>query len=462
MRSTNIADAYPLSPMQESFLFHSLSAPQSGVYVTQVACTLNGLNVAAFQQGWQAVMERHAILRTAFAWQSVEKPLQVVGRRVHLPLVQHDWRGLEAAAQEAQWEAYLQADRRRGFQLSRAPLMRLALFRMRHTTYKFVWSHHHILLDGWSVALLLKEVLACYEAFACGQHPQLKAPRPYRDYIAWLQQQDASQAALFWHRTLQGCATPILLGGPQTAGREPTKEVGYAEQTRQISPDTTAALRALARQYRVTLYTVVEGAWALLLSHISGQQDIVFGTVTAGRPATLGGIESMVGLFLNILPVRVQISPEAAFQAWLQQLQVQQVARRQYEYCTLDQMQQWSGLPPQVPLFESIVRFQNYPTDDILGEHRRTLQIDAVRITDTWPYSLDLVVVPGATLRLCLTYDRSRFDVAMITQMLEKFQGLLAGMPAHPLQRLAGLLAPGRGKLVGTGRGLAGKHAQTE
>ncbi|MGH8566235.1 MAG: condensation domain-containing protein, partial [Gammaproteobacteria bacterium] len=187
----NIEDTYPLSPLQEGMLFHTLYAPESEVYFEQFSGVLGGkLQAGGFKWAWQQVVNRHPILRTAFVWKNLEKPRQVVGRRVGVLLEQQDWRDLAALEQEERLETYLKADRRRGFQLSKAPLMRLALFQVAEDTYHFVLSFHHLLLDGWSFSLVLKEVLTCYEAFRGGRELRLERSRPYRDYIAWLQQQD--------------------------------------------------------------------------------------------------------------------------------------------------------------------------------------------------------------------------------------------------------------------------------
>jgi len=196
MNKRNIQAVYPLSPMQQGMLFHSLYAPGSGVYVEQMSCIFGGnLDVPAFERAWQHVVERHPILRTSFAWKSLEKVLQVVQREVRISLEQEDWRGIALLDQVAQLEDFLQADRRRGFDVSRAPLMRLSLMRTAEDSWQFVWTHHHALLDGWSVPLLLKEVLTLYEAAHQGQEQtvSIEQPRPYRDYIAWLQKQDMSE-----------------------------------------------------------------------------------------------------------------------------------------------------------------------------------------------------------------------------------------------------------------------------
>src|SRR5215213_403282 len=189
MRNANqIEDLYPLSPVQHGMLFHSLLAPEVGLYFVQKCCTLRGeLNVAAFEQAWQRVIDRHPILRTAFLWEDLDQPLQVVYRRLSLPLEKNDWRHLCEKDQKQQLDAQLKTERRSGFDLKTAPLMKLRLIRLTDDTYQFIWSHHHLLLDGWCNTLILKELFVCYEAFRQGREPGLEDCRPFRDYIVWLQ-----------------------------------------------------------------------------------------------------------------------------------------------------------------------------------------------------------------------------------------------------------------------------------
>ncbi|MEK7326066.1 MAG: condensation domain-containing protein, partial [Chloroflexota bacterium] len=288
----NVEDIYPLSPMQAGMLFHSLYDSASRTYFEQMHCALRGkLNVAAFERAWQKVTERHPILRTAFVWEGLEEPLQVVQRQVELPLMSFDWRDLSRDQQEAQLDTFLQADKAQGFALSQAPLMRLALMQTGADTHYFVWSHHHLLLDGWSLPLLLQEVFAFYEAHQQGQAIQPESARPYRDYIAWLQERDAAQAESFWRRTLKGFAAPT----PLVVDRKLKDETEYAVERTRLSAEITSALQSLARAQQVTLSTILQGAWAILLHRYSGEEDVVFGATVSGRPADLPGAETMVG-----------------------------------------------------------------------------------------------------------------------------------------------------------------------
>jgi surfactin family lipopeptide synthetase C len=437
----NIEDAYPLSPMQEGMLFHSLLAPESGIYITQVSCRLRDLDASVFAQVWQQLIDRQSILRSAFVWKNVEKPLQVVGRQVGLGLEQQDWRGLSPSAQAERFEAYLETDRKAGFNLMRAPVMRLALFQTGERDYKFLWSHHHILMDGWSVSLLLSDFFTLYKAVSSGASHNVARRRPYREYIGWLQQQNLGQAEAFWRRILKGFDEPTRLGielKSIDAELLPPESRNYEEQHLNLSEAATANLQRLGREQQVTLNTVVQGAWALLLSRYSGNDDVVFGATVSGRPANLPGVEEMVGLFINTLPVRVEVKHEEGVGGYLRRLQEQQVEVRQYEYSPLVEVQAWSEVGRGVRLFDSIFVFENYPVTRILKESN-ALDVSEVRSIERSNYPLTLIAMPGTTLRLNLVYDSERYDTASITQMLNHLETLLEAIAIKPEQSLGAL-----------------------
>lgn len=436
MGMKNIADFYPLSPMQQGILFHCLADPKSGVYFDQFSCTIEGnLNIAAFHRAWQQVVNRHSILRTCFLWEGLKEPVQVVHRQVTLPFVHQDWRHLSSVAQQEQIEAFLSSDRCQGFNLTVAPLIRLVLIQLTDYSYHFIWSSHHLLLDGWSVPLIFQEVLAFYKTFAQGQTLFLPSPRPYRDYIVWLQQQNLSEAETFWRQTLKGFTAPTKIGENQN--NQQTSTDNYKEQQLRLQASTTAALQSLAQKHQLTLNTLVQGAWALLLNRYSGEADVLFGVTVSGRPAALPKAESMVGLFINTLPFRVKVDPEAFLLPWLKQVQVQQVETRQYEYSPLVEIQGWSEVNRGLPLFESILVFENYPVDISLSEPGLDLAIKNFRSIEQTNYPLTLSVIPGKELLLTIAYNEGeRFAAATIERMLGHLATLLNTMVANPQQRL--------------------------
>ncbi len=430
----NVEDIYPLSPLQQGMLFHTLYAPQSGVYVEQMSCTLRGdLDGAAFKRAWQYVIDRHPVFRTAFIWEGLDEPLQIVRQQVDLPWEQDDWRELDADTQQTRLEALLKADQVRGFELVRAPLTRFTLVQLADDDYAFIWSHHHLLLDGWSLPLVLNEVLACYAAFAYGRPLVLPTPCSYRDYITWLQEQDLAHAEAFWRRYLQGLTTPTGLGVDRP--RQPAERpAAYAVQQRRLDRAGTARLDAFVREHGLTLNTLVQGAWSLLLSRYSGETDVVFGATVAGRPPELPGSDRMIGLFINTLPVRARVPDAAPVAAWLRQLQTEQVELRQYEHSPLVQIQGWSAVPRGTPLFESILVFENYPEDysgapnGAAPNGRPPLVVEQVHTAEQTNYPLTIAVAPSAELLLQASYDCARFDDATITRLLGHLEALLAAI----------------------------------
>ena len=441
MDKNNIEDIYPLAPMQKGMLFHTLSAPESGVYFQQTVYTLHGdLDVSAFIRAWQRVVERHPILRTLFLWEQRDKPLQVVRQRVKLPWMQHDWRGLSPAEQQERLEVFLEADRDRGFELSRAPLMRLFLIQVAEDAYHFIWSRHHLLLDMWSGSLVLKDVCAFYKAFQQGEDLYLEPAPSYRDYIAWLRRQDLSRAEVFWRQGLKGFTTPTALGVDRASGSLSGQEIVYGKQQLRLSRAATAALQSLAREQRLTLNTLVQGAWALLLSRYSGEEDVIFGATVSGRPPDLAGVESMVGLFINTLPVRVQVAADDSLLPWLKRLQSQMVELRQYEYSPLVEVQRWSEIPRGLPLFESILAFENSAVGGFLNELGGGLDVRTLRFEGgRTGYPLTTLALPGPELLLQISYDCRRFDTPTITRRLGHFQQLLEGIATDPGRRLSEL-----------------------
>ncbi|AFZ30327.1 amino acid adenylation domain protein [Gloeocapsa sp. PCC 7428] len=436
MNKKNIENIYPLSPIQQGMLFHTLSAPESGIYFVQSCYTFTkNIDIPAFKQAWQQIINQHPILRTSFYWKQHKEPFQVVHRYVELPWQEYDWQSLSVVEQQASLEVFLQADRQQGFDISQPPLMRLILIQVAQETYHFIWSSHHLLLDGWSTALVLQQVFQAYESLCQGQVLPLSRSRPYADYIAWLQQQNLDQAEAFWRKVLKGFTAPTQL----RIGSLSNSATGSGEESIKLSPVTTAALQTLARQHKLTLNTVLQGAWAILLSRYSGEEDVVFGATSAGRPPALAGSESMVGLFINTLPVRVQVSGNELLIPWLQKLQAQQLETQQYEYSPLVQVQGWSEIRRDLPLFESIFVFENYPVDASLKEWATEMQIHNIRSVESTNYPITLSVGVSTELSLKILYDCSRFDVATIRAILVHLKTLLESIVVNPSRSLFSL-----------------------
>jgi aryl carrier-like protein len=435
-----VEDSYPLSPVQEGMLFHSMIAPESGVYVQQFTCRIHGaLDISALTAALEQVIARHPVLRTAIDWTASDRPVQTVYRRVDLPWKSFDWTSVQPAEQQARIEDYLHEDQARGFDPAAAPLLRVALFRIQDTVHQLVWSNHHLLMDGWCVPVLLGEVAAIYDASLRGEPFELPPSVPFRHYITWLGRQDLRQAEIYWRDTLRGWTEPTPLGIDRPDDERHPHAPSFSNVQRSLSASVSTALAALARDNQLTLNTVIQGAWAMVLSRYSGRADVVFGVTVAGRPAELPGIEAMIGLFINTLPVRVRVPDDSRLLPWLRRLQAHNIELRRYEYSPLVRVHGWSGVPRGRPLFESLLVFENYPVDVSLLDARAGLTFDSVRILERTNYPLTLMVFPGDSLQIRAAYDSGRLDRDGIDRLLGHLETVLEGMAADPLGRLGDL-----------------------
>ena len=443
-----VEDLYPLSPLQEGLLFHALRDEGPQAYQVQVAQRLEGrLDVALLRRAWAEVAARHPVLRSSFAWQGLPRPLQRVESSVQIPWVEEDWSGLPPAEQEAALARYLDQDRAHGFRLDAAPLLRCALFRTGPEAYWLVTSRHHLLLDGWASARVMGEVFALYQAWSTGRAPGLARARPYRDYIAWLRRQDQAAAERYWRGVLAGFASPTAVGADRPAAPGATPR--YARRSLLLPAERTRRVEAAARRCRVTLNTFVQGAWALLLSRYAGDPDVVFGNTVSGRPAELEGVEEMVGVFINTLPVRVRVHGGERLGPWLAELQRAQARAREYEHAPLAQVQGWSEVPRGTPLFESLFVFESFPAENYAAEPGRgpgagaeaegRLRLTGSRAVEWTTYPLTLAVATGRRLLLDLSYDGTRFEAATAARMLVQLGRVLERMAARPGAPLAQL-----------------------
>ena len=438
MNEHDIEDSYPLSPLQQGMLFHDLYAPQSGLYLQQLVCTFyEELNVRAFKEAWQQVIARHPVLRTSFHWEGTGEPVQKVHKYFDLQWVEEDCRLMSLQAQNHRLEAYLQNDRQKGLKLSEAPLVRLALFQMGAADYRFIWTSHHAIKDGRSRFILLNEVFSFYEAICKGIEINLKNPRPYKDYIEWLANEDFNKAKDFWRRMLEGVDNPppVFENFSHRSFDQDYKE--YNKQEKRLSAELTRALQSVAKQHFITPNTIFQGAWALLWSRYSGQQEVVFGATRACRHSGIRGAKSMVGLFINNLPLRVSVSPNAQLLPWLKEIRSKWVAMRDYEHTPIIEIQKWNDIPAGTPLFESIISFENYDLTTAIqaqGGNWVNRKFDSITFTN---FPIAVVGYLGSELLVEIVYNRSRFEDRTITAMLGHIEVLLESIVSNPEQLLS-------------------------
>jgi amino acid adenylation domain-containing protein/non-ribosomal peptide synthase protein (TIGR01720 family) len=428
-RRAGIEDLYPLSPLQEGILFHHLYAPGSGVYLGQLTCELQGdLDREAFAAAWQRVVDRHPILRTSFLWSDLDRSLQAVHAQAKAHIEEMDWRGLSPDEQERRMADLLAADRERGLDLATAPVMRWTLARTGQTAWRFLWTQHHILLDGWSHHAVTAELFAAYEALRAGREPQLPRRRPFREHIARLERLDPAPTEAFWRRALAGWSEPTAV----VVGRESFDREGSGVRRLWLGTDAAADLQAAARRRQLTLNTLAQGAWALLLARYSAESDVVYGVTVSGRPADLPGVESMLGLFINTLPLRVQVDGAAPLLPWLRDMQRRSAEMRQHEHAPLVRIQGWSEVPRGRALFESILVFENHPRESAVEEGAAgaaaSLRATRPAHVERTHYPLTVEVVPGDDVLLQIGWDSSRFDEAAVARMLGHLGQLMLGM----------------------------------
>jgi amino acid adenylation domain-containing protein/non-ribosomal peptide synthase protein (TIGR01720 family) len=423
LTTSNLADLYPLSPMQSGMLFHSLYEPEGSAYLTQLCVDIDGVDVPKFKAAWQAVIARHDILRTGFIAQG-DSHLQWVAKQVELPFTDIDWR----KNNEQDVTQVARDDLAQGFNLAAAPLMRLTLVQLTDSKYHLVWTCHHLLLDGWSTSIVMGEVLRHY---AGDSLPPITGH--YRDYISWLVAQDSQATEAFWREQLTSLEAPTRLVNslpPQETG------VGYDEVTLAFDIKETTALNDFAKINRVTMNTLVQGAWSLLLSRYCGQNTVAFGGTVAGRPDSIAGINEQVGLFINTLPVIVNTNPAQKVGEWLQALQSQNITAREYEHTQLSDVQRWAGHGGE-GIFDSIVVFENYPVAEALKAGAPDgLVFGETGSREETNYPLTLTVTYSDKLIVGFNYDSAHYDNKTIEQLSQHLSSVLVQLIVSESQSL--------------------------
>ncbi|WP_394620024.1 amino acid adenylation domain-containing protein [Lentzea sp. JNUCC 0626] len=432
----DVEDVHALTPMQAGMIFHSLvDGATSGAYFNQVRFRLTGVTDAtALGQAWQRVVDRNAVLRGEVAWEGLPEPLLLVRHRVSLPITYLDWRDLDT---EEELRDLLARDRAAGVDLGTAPLMRVTIARLADHEVQVLWTFHHVLLDGWSAAQLFTEVCEHHAAITRGAPGPAVARPPFHEYLRWLDRQDRGEAERYWRRVLDGFGETTPLPYDHQPVEAHRAESGGTVRF-ELTPQSTERLRAAAQRHGLTMNTVVQGAWALLLARYSGTSDVVFGTTVSGRPADLAGVESTVGMFINTVPTRVAVDRGRDQLSWLRDLQADQAEARHFEHLPLAQLRAWSALPGGASLFDSIVVFENYPFDeDAMAVHG--LRLHDVRADEPTNYALTVVVSPGPRLVVEIDHDPSLFDEPTVERLGRHLGMLLDDVlvdPALPLNEL--------------------------
>lgn len=441
MKRDTIEDILPLTPLQSGLLFHTLSEPEAGYYWTQFSIDITGPTQAAlFREAWQRAITRHASLRTAFSWENRERPLQIVCKHADVPWTELDWSTYSREQQAARFEEFLRQDRSTSCDLRKPPLMRFTWIRLAPDRHRLVWAHHHLVLDGWSLSLVLNEVLDDYDALQAGTTEASPAPRSsMHNFIAWLTKQTWTDAEAFFKEHLTGVTAPTPLVTATPREKVLGLPADYASLSFSLTPEETARLTSFARGNRLTLNSLMQAAWGLLLHRYSGENDVLFGVTLAGRSAPVPRVESTVGLFINTLPVRLTIDPDASVSQWLQGVHAMQPELLQHQYAPLLDVQGWSEVPRGLPLFESIFVFENYPVKPGWQHRPNGVEITGLRSVERSNFPLMILVAAHSTVEIAATYDARRFSADAVRRLMQHYRALLDAIMAGSAGRLRDL-----------------------
>ncbi|WP_226455022.1 non-ribosomal peptide synthetase [Pseudomonas sp. AF03-9] len=429
-----IEDVYPLTPMQEGLLLHTLLEPGTGLYYMQDRYRINSaLDPERFAQAWQAVIARHEALRASFCWNVGEDMLQVIHKPGSTPIEYLDWSNAPQEEQEPRLQALLKAEREAGFDLLNQAPFHLRLIRVGAERYWFMMSNHHILIDAWCRSLLMNDFFDIYMALGEGREAQLAAPPRYRDYIAWLQRQNLDEARQWWQQNLQGFerTTPIPSDRPFMRDHAGHGGMVVGDCYTRLDARDGAQLRELAQAHQLTVNTFAQAAWALVLRRLSGERDVLFGVTVAGRPVEMPQMQRTVGLFINSIALRVKLPEDGqpcSVRQWLSGLLDSNMQLREYEYLPLVTIQEHSELPKGQPLFDSLFVFENAPVEVSVLDRAQSLNAtsDSGRTHTNFP--LTAVCYPGDDLGLHLSYDQRYFDETTVQGMLGEFKRLLLAL----------------------------------
>ena len=431
----NIEDIYPLSPMQEGMLFHKILDDKSDEYFEQLSCNLSGeLNFYFFQKAWQKVIDRNSVLRTSFVYKKSKRMVQVVHKKVQLNILHDDLSDLNDDVKEKRIKDILLRDRKDGIDLSKVPIIKLRIIKLEEQKHKFIWNHHHIILDGWSLPLILKEVFFYYESFRKNRNDDLPPSTPYKNYITWLGNKNIDDEKVFWKNYLKDLdsPTPLVIDKLNTKGIEPD----IIKKTIRIDEQTSNVVSEFVKKSKITHSCFLQAVWAIILNKYSGKDDIVFGQTVSGRPADLVGSEFIVGLLINTLPVRAKIDNHAAVFDWIQGFHNSLIELRDYEHTPLYEIQKCTDIPSKEELFKSIFVFENYPIDESVNNTNLSLSIEDIDSFERTNYPITIVSGPGKEIPIEIAFDNSKINEELVDNLLNHFKIIIEQIITNPKQKI--------------------------
>lgn len=433
IKNCDLKDIYPLSPLQEGMLFHALYDKASAAYFEQLSFAIAGdMDTTLFEESWNELFRRHDILRTSFLHKGADMPLQIVWRERKIEFNVHDLSSLIEEHRETAVREFKETDRKRPFDLSRDVLIRMTIFKAGEGLFEAVWSYHHILIDGWGSGTLLKQLFETYGSLIKGQKPVSKPASPYSEYIKWLEALDRQESKNYWADYLSGYEQPALL--PRSGGNGNGKDFKSDILAFELEEYLSSGLSRFATRNQVTLNTLIQTVWGILLSKYSGLEDVVFGVTVSGRPADLPGVEDMIGLFINTIPVRIKVPQNLVFAEMIREMQKTSLRSEPYHYCSLADIQ--SAGPMKQGLLDHVLVFENYPLTeelyDIDKEFSTGFSVGKVEVFEQTNYDLTIVVTPGKRMAFELRYNARAFSSNWMQEMKKHLELTISAIVLRP------------------------------
>lgn len=435
-RADFLEDCYRLSGLQEGMLFHHLYDKSGVTYRNQLKCDLLNVDLDAFYKSWQYIIQRHSILRTGFCHNIFKVPVQCVYRHVEMPVEILDFRYADAGKQAIALAEFEQSDYKKGFDFSVAPLMRVSLLRIDNSRYRMFWTSQHILMDGWSIPILMEEFLNLYESLLTGRSVMITDGETdqYKDYIHYLNSQDKDKEEAYWRHYLRRLETSTMLPFIISAAKRNTGEGSYREETFILDASFTEYIDVFARRCHITVNTLMQAVWTYLLHQYTGQEDIAFGVVVSGRPEEMPDVEKRVGLYINTLPLCSHLDENNDIKGWLQQLQLEQQQSRTFQYSSLSDIKKWSSVRGE--LFDSMMVFQNYPVSEVIAAHQWALQVENIDIKEQANFPFYITISVAEQIKISFSYNESILDGNYVKQIKRHFEEVLIKLTSDENQTL--------------------------
>ncbi len=428
---SEIQEIYSLSNMQAGMLFHALMDGKSSAYFEQISFKLNGsIDIDVFEESFNELIRRHAILRTSFIGKGVRKPKQVVLKERKVGI---DYRDIAACVEEKEdyFEELCRQDRERGFDLIREPLMRITVVKLGENRYGIIWSHHHILMDGWCSGIIINELFRIYSFLQQGRSVALGEVHPYKNYIEWLEKQDEEEALEYWSHYLSGYESVASL--PKLADVQENKSYCLKEKIFRIEEAVSRKLEEISVKNQVTVNTVLQGIWGILLQRYNHTDDVVFGSVVSGRPSEVEGVEKMVGLFINTIPVRICSEKGESFANLIGKIQERALKSDAHDYVSLAEIQSRSDLKKD--LTDHIFVFENYPVEKEIGEQQdggQGLLIGDIRSFEHTNYDFNIIIGLEKEIIVKFSYNANIYESYIMGKIGESFQQVAETVADNP------------------------------